>query len=144
MVKLLFASVLAFFLAAAEPLQKVNSDDILGVWTTGNAKSNVEVYKQNGKYYGKIIKLKDPLNEQGKPKVDKRNPDESKRNMPLIGLVVLRDLSFDDDEWNGGRIYNPEDGKDYACLMRLKNAKTLEVRGYIGFSLIGKSQTWTR
>jgi uncharacterized protein (DUF2147 family) len=133
---------LLFFIGVSSPA--VKSDDILGIWTTGNAKSQVQIYKIGEKFFGKIIKLKDPLNEQGKPKVDFRNSDASKRNMPLIGLNVLRDLVFDKDEWNGGRIYNPEDGKDYKCLMRLKDAKTLEVRGYIGFSLIGKSQTWTR
>jgi len=142
----MFKVILLLFIATVATASKpmLAEDDILGVWTTENAKSQIQLYKSGGKFFGKIIKLKDPLNEQGKPKVDKNNPDASKRNQPLIGLNVLRDLSFDEDEWNGGRIYNPEDGKDYKCLMRLPNSKKLEVRGFIGFSLIGKSQTWTR
>jgi uncharacterized protein (DUF2147 family) len=142
MIKLLSIVFLSITMLAASPL--VKQDDILGVWTTGNAKSQVQIYKVSDRFFGKIVKLKDPLNEQGKPKVDFRNPDKTKQAEPLIGLNVLRGLKFDSDEWNDGRIYNPEDGKDYKCLMRLKDAKTLEVRGYIGFSLIGKSQTWTR
>jgi len=142
MLKVLGLLFLSFLFLS--PVQEVKPDQIIGVWTTGNAKSQVQIYKKGDMFYGKIIKLKDPLNAEGKPKTDIHNPDVTKRGQPLIGMNVLWEMKFDEDEWNGGHVYNAEDGKEYKCLMRLKDAKILEVRGFVGFSLLGKSQTWTR
>jgi uncharacterized protein (DUF2147 family) len=122
-----------------------SADDIVGVWLTGSKKGHVEIYKQNDKYYGKIVWLEEPNNEQGKPKTDKNNPDESKRNRPLIGLVNLRDFKYKGkNTWEDGRIYDPEKGKDYSCIMTLKDKNTLDVRGYVGISMIGRTDTWSR
>ena len=83
--------------------------------------------------------------ETGKPKLDKRNPDKSKRTVPTLGLVNLHGFTYDpkDKEWNGF-IYDPKNGKEYDCRAELKDANTLKVRGYIGISLIGRTDTWTR
>jgi uncharacterized protein (DUF2147 family) len=119
-------------------------DDIVGVWKDGKGKGHVKIYKQNGKYYGKIIWLQKPKDENGKPKVDKNNPNASLRSKPLIGLTMLKNFAYEDGEWSGGNIYNPSDGKEYKAYMKLKDKNTLSVRGYVGISLLGKTDTWTR
>ena len=117
-----------------------NPDAILGIWKDANSKGNIQIFRHNGKYFGKIIWLRD----DGKPKVDKRNPALSLRTRPLIGLVMLRDFVYEDNEWNGGYIYNPGDGKEYRAYIKLKDYNTLYVRGFIGFSLFGKTDVWFR
>lgn len=131
-------------LSAMQAVASPNPDEILGVWQNGSGKGHIQIYKENGKYFGKIVWLKSPLDEKGQPKVDKKNQNAALRNKPLIGLVMLRDIKYDDGEWTDGHIYNPEDGKEYKCVLKLKDSRTLSVRGYIGFSWIGKSDTWLR
>jgi uncharacterized protein (DUF2147 family) len=121
-----------------------NPDDIIGVWKDGKGKGHVQIFKHNGKYYGKVIWLSNPKDENGKPKVDKNNPNVSQRNKPLLGLTMLKNFKYDEDEWSGGQIYNPSDGKEYKAYMKLKDPNTLAVRGYVGISLLGKTDTWTR
>ena len=139
MKSLLFLS--AFFLLSFTPPE---GDAILGVWKNSSGKGHIQIYKQDHKFYGKIVWLKDALDTEGNPKVDKKNSDPAKRKASLLGMVMLRDFSYKNGEWNGGRIYNPSDGKEYKGLMKLKDQKTLTVRGYMGISLLGKSDTWTR
>lgn len=121
------------------------ADDIVGNWlTAGKEQAKIQIYKKGEKYYGKIIWLKNPV-ENGKQRVDANNPDKSKRNNLIIGLLILTDFEFDgDDEWEDGDIYDPENGKTYSCYMYLKNRNTLKLRGYIGISLFGRTETWTR
>ena len=88
--------------------------------------------------------LKNPKDESGRPKVDRKNPNPNLRTKPIIGLVMLKDFKYDDDEWSGGHIYNPSDGKEYKAYMKLKDRNTLNVRGYVGISLLGKTDTWIR
>ncbi len=120
------------------------ADDILGVWLSGSKKAHVEIYKQGDKFYGKIVWLRDPLDDQGKPKVDKNNPDKGKKTVPLIGLNLLKGFEFDEDEWEDGTIYDPENGKTYSCVITLKDKNTMNVRGYIGISMIGRTEAWLR
>lgn len=120
------------------------ANDVVGVWVTPEAKSNVQISQSGGKFIGKIISLKEPT-EKGKPKVDNKNPQAALRNRPLQGLQILSGLSFKDDMWVGGTIYNPTDGKTYSCQMKLKDKNTLELRGYVmGMPALGKSQIWKR
>jgi len=124
---------------------QVRSDDIIGVWlTSGKEPAKIQVYKTGEKYYGKIVWLKNPT-DNGKTKVDSNNPDKNKRNQPLVGLVILMGFKFDGDgEWEDGDIYDPESGKTYSCYLSLKNKSTLKVRGYIGISLFGRTEVWTK
>lgn len=123
--------------------------DIEGTWMTiddetGQAKSHVQVWVSNGVAYGKITKL---LNR--KPNEDK-DPvcTECKGNLngkKIIGMTMMWGLKQDGDEWNGGKILDPKNGKTYKCKIKTKNGgQALDVRGYIGFSLIGRTQTWKR
>ena len=120
------------------------SDDVVGIWLNSSGKGKIQIYKENGKYYGKIVWLREPLNEKGQPKLDVKNPNTSLQSKPLVGALILRDFEFADGEWTNGKIYDPENGKDYKCYMRLKDGNTLNVRGYIGISMIGRTEVWTR
>lgn len=140
--RILFSILSLLFCLSNVSAQK--ADDILGTWMTGEGKGKVKIEKINNKYYGKIVWLRDPNGDDGTPKKDKNNPDPSKRTTPLIGYTVLKNFVFDEDEWEDGTIYDPNNGKDYNCMMTLVDKNTLHVRGYIGISLIGRTQTWKR
>ncbi|MEP7231609.1 MAG: DUF2147 domain-containing protein [Ginsengibacter sp.] len=125
-------------------LAQIKADGILGIWeTSGKEPAKIEVYKSLDKYYGKIIWLKYP-NEKGSSKLDKNNPDKKKQNQQIIGLLILTELSFDSDEWSDGKIYDPESGNTYSCYISIKNKTTLKVRGYLGISLFGRTEFWSK
>jgi uncharacterized protein (DUF2147 family) len=137
---LLVISILSAFNLPAQ----TKADAIVGVWLTGGREpAKIQVYRSGDKYYGKIVWLKYP-EENGKARLDINNPDREKRNQQIIGLVILRSFKFDDDEWDSGKIYDPESGKTYSCNLSLKDKNTLTVRGYVGISLLGRTETWTR
>lgn len=118
----------------------------LGVWTNSEKKATFEIYKCGDKLCGKIVSLAEPNDPKtGRPKTDTPNPDPKLRSRPRLGLVFMSGFEYDEaNKWDDGKIYDPESGKTYSCYMKMLNANTMEVKGYIGFSLIGKSQTWTR
>ena len=130
--------MLAFLGASAQ-----SADDVLGKWKTGSGDAHVEIFKRGGKYFGKIVWLKEPLREDGTEKLDRENPDEALRSRKILGLEMLEGFEFDDDEWEDGTIYDPKSGKTYSCVMELEDG-ILKVRGYIGISLIGRTDEWTR
>ena len=127
---------------------KAKADDIIGNWKNGEGTGIVKIYKTtSGHYAGKIVWLKEPIDpETGKPKLDKRNPDESLRTVPTLGLVNLKGFTFNEEEqeWQNGSVYDPKVGKEYSCKMKLQDANTLDVRGYIGVSMFGRTDVWTR
>ncbi len=124
----------------------VNAQDVFGKWKTiddksGEVKSIVSIYKENGKVYGKIVEVLDPkAPEDAKCK----NCTGENKDKPLVGLVFIKDLEKDGDEYNDGIVLDPETGKEYKCYIELEKADTLKVRGYIGFSLLGRTQYWQR
>lgn len=120
------------------------SAQIEGKWKTiddetGKAKSIVEIFKKNdGKYYGKIQQLmQKPTNDNCVKCKDDR------KNKPLIGLEIIRGLEKDGDEFTGGTITDPKNGKTYKCTIT-RDGNKLNVRGYIGFSVIGRTQVWQK
>ena len=129
------------------------ADKIVGYYLTYDddtkaEKSQVQIYKDaNGKYYGKIVWLKEPLKD-GKPKVDDKNPDTKLQKRAIIGLEMLKGFKFNesDNEWNGGTIYNPTSGKTYNCYINFESANSIKIRGFIGASWMGLGKTvhWTR
>lgn len=135
-----------FFCVSLCVFSQNNADACLGTWLTGSKKGHVQIYKQGDKYFGKIVWLKEPNDPAtGKPKLDAKNPDAQKKSLPILGLVNLRDFKYDGDNvWENGKIYDPENGKEYSCKMRLINANQLDVRGYIGISLMGRTDNWVR
>ncbi len=123
-------------------LQAQEADGILGAWLTEEKSAKVEVYKESNRYFGKIVWLDDPTVD-GEPRTDENNDDESLQNRPLLGLRILNDFVFDDGEWDDGTIYDPENGQTYDCVIT-KEGDALNVRGYVGFSFIGRSTQWTK
>lgn len=122
-----------------------NPDAIIGVWQTGTGKAHIQIKKSGTMYYGQIIWLKNPNDENGRPKLDKNNPDPNKRNTPIIGLRMVLGFEYKGENlWENGVIYDPENGRTYSCKAELTNINTLAVRGYIGLSLVGRTDNWTR
>jgi uncharacterized protein (DUF2147 family) len=120
-----------------------NADAVIGNWLTGSKKAIVQIYKEGNKYNGKVIWLKNPTYEDGKPKVDKHNPDKTKQTIPIMGLNMLNGFIFEDNKWVDGTIYDPEKGKIYSCKIAInKTGDMLDVRGFIGISLIGRTESW--
>ena len=119
--------------------------DVIGIWLTpGDNAAKIEIYKTGEKFYGKIVWMKNP-NINGKPKLDSNNPNSNKRNVPRLGLEIMKGFTFNgSDEWKSGDIYDPETGKTYSGYMYLKDRNTLKLRGYVGFSFLGRTETWTR
>lgn len=122
-----------------------SADAITGIWWNAEKTAKIQVYEQSGEYYGKIVHLEVPNDESGKPKTDSKNPNEKLRSRPRKGLVILEGLKYDSDgEYENGEIYDPESGKTYSAKAELDGKDKLDLRGYIGFSLIGRTSTWTR
>lgn len=119
-------------------------DDILGMWLNANGKGQIEIYKQGNQYFGRLTWMKEPNDANGNPRLDSKNPDPALQHKPLLGAILLRNVTYDKGEWIGGRVYDPQNGKDYRCIIRLKDARTLSLRGYIGISLLGRTEVWTR
>lgn len=121
-----------------------NADAILGRWINPSGEGQVLIYKKGDKYFGKLAWIKVPNDAGGKPKTDIHNPDKNLQSRPELGLELLKDFKYDGDNvYNDGTIYDPKSGKTYSCKMTL-NSKSLKIRGYIGISLFGRSETWTR
>jgi uncharacterized protein (DUF2147 family) len=107
---------------------------------TGKPNSVVVIWEANGKLFGKIEKL---LDSDPDPRCNRCEGELKDRS--LIGLQILWDLRKEGDEWSGGRILDPDNGKIYRCYIALEDGgKRLKVRGYIGVSLLGRTEYWLR
>ena len=120
------------------------ADPIEHLWYNEAKTGKIQIYKaKDGRFYGRIVWLNEP-NRDGKPKLDMNNPDKALRNDPELGLLILKGFKKDGEYgYEDGTIYDPKNGKTYSCKMTRKG-DALHVRGYIGFSLIGRTETWTK
>ena len=121
------------------------SQTVIGKWKTiddetGKAKSIVEIYEKSGKIYGRILEILEEENRNRK--CDLCTGIE--KDKPILGMVIIKGLTKDDDEYSGGKILDPKNGKQYKCYITLDGKDKLKVRGYIGISLLGRTQTWAR
>ena len=119
------------------------ADDILGKWVNSSGEGQITMYKKGDKYFGKLSWIKDP-NENGKPKTDIKNPDAKLTNNPLVGLDIVKDFVFEEGKWTDGKVYDPKTGKTYSGNMSMTGLNQLNMRGYIGISLIGRTENWKR
>lgn len=122
----------------------VQAQDITGPWYNDVKDAKIEIYQaRNGKYYGKIVWLKFP-DRNGKPKLDIKNEEESLRSRPILGLVILSDFVKEGNSYEEGKVYDPKSGHTYSCKMTPEGPDKMNIRGYIGISLIGRTAVWTR
>jgi uncharacterized protein (DUF2147 family) len=141
----LMMSVLLSGTCAAQTSESIESDQIVGLWEVGSGKARVLITKYGDKYGGKIVWLKEPTYPDGNKKVDKNNPDETKRTVPLLGFNNLLGFSYKGkSEYDGGTIYDPENGSTYNCVISIEDHNILKVRGFIGVQLFGRTDTWKR
>ncbi|MBT3436239.1 MAG: DUF2147 domain-containing protein [Oceanospirillaceae bacterium] len=131
-----------------------NGNQIIGSWLTTEDKAVVEIYRDGDQYFGKFTFLKEPnyaagheAGLDGQAKVDRNNPDASQHKQPIIGLVMLSGMNYNGEkkgkhQWKGGKIYDPGNGKSYKCTINLNADGSLDLRGFIGISLFGRTQVW--
>ena len=126
-------------------LLAVGSDTVspVGIWKNDDA--TFEIFEDQGKLSGKIVALREPRTPEGKEKTDIHNPDAAKRERPIIGLVFLSGFTQKSQtRWENGTIYDPKSGNTYSCSMQLDGPEKIDMRGFIGISLIGRTDVWTR
>ena len=127
------------------------SNDVIGPWQTEGNSSLLEIVRCGDKLCGKVVWLKNPNyvslkdGPVGTPKIDRKNPDPALRSRPILGLQVMEGLTATgDNRWEHGTCYDPESGKSYQCKVHLEKPDRLEVRGFVGFSLLGRTYVLTR
>ncbi len=121
-----------------------NGQTIIGQWETYDDKTNekkaiIEVYQTNNRYFAKIVK-----SFIGEKNAICETCRGTKKDRPIIGLVIIENIKKEGNEFIGGTILDPENGKTYKCYLQLVKSNTLKVRGYLGFSLFGRTQYWIR
>jgi uncharacterized protein (DUF2147 family) len=144
--------VAAAFLASPTMVRGNDADGIVGLWNTSGNDARIEIYKCGTEYCAKISYLEEavyPPNDRegmaGLPMVDRYNPDPKLRSRPLVGLRLMEGFRYTGtNTWDGGRIYNPENGKKYKAIISLTDSNHLMLRGYWGISLLGRTETWVR
>ena len=119
--------------------------DIVGEWYNAEKDAVITLFEENETVSGKITWMKFPNDDNGNPKTDPLNPDEKLKSRARMGMVMMSGFAYDEDNvWDDGELYDPKKGKAYSGMMTLKDKNTIDLRGYIGFSFIGRSSTWKR
>lgn len=140
LISLIAPAILMFFSSFS-----INNTAILGEWINEKKTVSILLYMENDKLQGKVVWLLKTHDKEGNLKIDKNNPDEKLRNQPIMGLIVLKDFERSKNNlWDKGLIYDPKTGKSYKAYLSLKDENTLSVRGYVGFSVFGKTILWER
>jgi len=121
-------------------------DKLVGVWQPSDGRSYIKIDKIGDKFFGRIVWLKEPNDDKGNPRVDSNNPDEALRSTPLKGYRVLKDFVYNTEEkiWENGTIYDPKNGTTYNCKIELTEENQIEVRGFVGAAVFGRTDVWTR
>jgi uncharacterized protein (DUF2147 family) len=139
MSKKLFFMVFLLVGIANTSQAQTKSDAILGEWINEKKDAKFQIFKKDNKYFGKIIWG------TGDQKKDTKNPDAKLRDREVIGLVILNNFVFDgDDTWEDGTIYDPREGKTYSCKITQKGKDKINVRGFVGISMFGRTEVWTK
>ena len=135
-------TIFSFFtllLISLTSLANSNADAILGEWLSQEKDGKITIFKQGDQYFGKISWGKTTGRKDGK------NPDEKLRSRDLLGAVILKNFKFTGSSWEKGTIYDPNSGKTYDCILKIKDGnKTLDIRGFVGVAMFGRTSTWTR
>ncbi len=135
--------VFLFLIVAGSTSHAQSANAIVGKWLNEEKDGQIEIYENKGKYFGKIDWMKEPYEQGGKTlRKDSKNPDAGRRDRALLNAVILTGFEYGDGKWKGGEIYDPKSGKTYSCEMKLNEGK-LEVRGYIGTPILGRTAYFT-
>ena len=137
MKKLIISAILVLCTVMAFA-QTNDADRILGTYLSENKTGKVEVTKQNGKYIGTLVWTSIAGAK------DEKNPDASLKKRTLKGVVILKDMTYDNGIWKNGTIYDPESGNTYKATIKLKSDGNLTLRGDIGVPALGRNSVWTR
>ncbi|MEM7573046.1 MAG: DUF2147 domain-containing protein [Bacteroidota bacterium] len=116
--------------------------EVLGRWLSAEGNAQVEIYQSGDKYFGKIVWMEEPYDEDGNLKLDEENPEASLQSQTILNSIILQDFTYKNKQWKGGTIYDPESGKTYSSKMWLDGDNTLKLRGYWGF--LYRTSQWTR
>ena len=128
----------SIMLCSLDGYSQSNGDELLGQYWTEARQGKIEFYKQQDKFYGKIIWRKEA-------KTDQENPNPSLRNRSVIGIVFLKDFVYEEGTWSEGSVYSIDNGNTYSGKLWLEESgRKLKMRGYIGFSLLGRTATLER
>jgi uncharacterized protein (DUF2147 family) len=132
-------------LGAGGAAAQLPANAVLGRWLTEDRDGVVEIFRCDDSLCGRLVWLKDPIGKDGKPPVDRNNPQPALRGRTICGLVILSGFKpSGPNAWDDGQIYNPDNGKSYSAQLTLESRDRLRLRGYIGIPLLGGSQIWTR
>jgi uncharacterized protein (DUF2147 family) len=139
----IIATLILFVLSRLGTIGLSENVSPLGLWE--NEDATFQIFKSNGKLSARIVALKVPKTPEGKEKTDIYNPDPAKRSAPIVGLVFMSGfVKKSDTRWDGGTIYDPRSGNSYSCFMELETPEKIKVRGFIGVSLLGRTEYWSR
>lgn len=143
---LINAALIASLLAA--PLAWAQDASPVGLWktiddTSGKPGALIRITENQGELTGKIEKLFRTADEDQNPKCVACT--DTRKNQPIVGMTIVSGLKKDGDQYAGGEILDPKNGKVYKSKLTLQDGgKKVEVRGYIGVPMFGRSQTWLR
>ncbi len=147
-----YLSAAIFLLLVCAVTVRAAEKDIIGVWDVESKDAKMEIFKCGDRYCGRLAWLKDPVykpaedkTRAGRPKLDDNNPEPSLRARQLLGLQIMSNFRYvGDNRWVDGKVYDPESGNVYSAKMTLVSKDRLDLRGYVLFSLLGRTNTWTR
>ena len=132
--------LLSCFLASAQ-----DKDAILGKWLNATGEGQILISKADDKFSGKLVWLKNPEDDKGQLKRDAKNPVPENRKRPLMGIQILQNFIYlGKGVWEEGSIYDPKTGKTYSCKITMTDKDQLNIRGYVGVSLLGRTEIWRR
>ena len=137
---LLFAVLLMYIVPKA---RAQSPQSIIGTWLSESRDGKILIYQSGNRFFGKLIWTNKLYDEKGNQRKDIFNPDIQLKKRPLLNLIILSDFIYSDGKWEQGRVYDPKNGKLYNAVLKLKSNQ-LEIRGYVGISLFGRSTVWTR
>lgn len=146
MKKILFAALM-LCLSVVVVVAQQTADKIIGQWESldGDVKLKFDIFKQDGKYFGKLLWASNMYEADEKTiKTDNNNPNKVLKTRSRKGIVNITNLKFENGEYTGGKLYNPSDGDTYSLNAKLKNINELHFRGYLGVSLLGKTMKFKR
>jgi uncharacterized protein (DUF2147 family) len=145
MKRILIFSLLVFFTVKG---MAQNAQAIVGTWWNDKKTSHIEIKEVDGKFFGTVIYITPEKYVNGEPEKDNNNPDPKLKSQSRLGLQILKELRYiaKDNNWQNGRIYDPDNGKTYDCYAWFdKDPNTLYLKGYVvGIKWLGRSTIWTR